>query len=300
MGARRVGPGSIVDVVAPAGPFDEAGFRQGVELLRAQGLVPRFRDDIFARDRFLAGGDERRLGELVAALESDSDLLWSARGGYGVTRIVERVPLELIRRANKAFVGFSDLTVMHLQWLRAGVPTIHGSMVARLSAEPAHVQARLFGLALSGRPPPALHGRPVVAGAAEGLLTGGNLVMLSATCGTPFQPDLRGKLLFLEDVGERPYRLDRMLIQCRQAGLFEGVAGLAFGEFSGCDEKDGSASSAQVLDEHAQRLGVPTIAELPCGHGKINEAMPFGVRARLDATGGGLVFLEPIFGEANA
>lgn len=285
---RPVGPGSIVDIVAPAGPFDQAAFDRGLAILRAAGLVPRHRPDIFARDRFLAGDDARRGDELRAAVEApDSDLLWCARGGYGVTRLLEGLSLDRIRDAGKRLVGFSDITALHARWLSAGLPSIHGPMIARLSLEPEAVVQRLLRLVLEGRAAP-LAGRSWVPGIAAGPLAGGNLALLASLCGTPFQPRFEGCIVFLEDIGERPYRLDRALVQCRQAGLFRGIVGLALGEFSGCEEADGSSTSEGVLREHATALGVPVLAGLPCGHGAINEALAFGVAARLDAEQGRL------------
>ena len=297
MQARPLRKGSIIDVVAPAGPFDPEAFRQGIALIEAHGYRPRFREDIFARDRFLAGADDRRFGELRDALTAeDSDLVWAARGGYGVMRLMQRLGLHFIRNTGKALVGFSDLTVLHRYWLEAGVTSVHGSMVARLASEPESARSRLFGLLETGRAP-ALSGETWRGGVAEGVLTGGNLAMLAATCGTVAEPyRLSGRVLFLEDIGERPYRLDRMLVQCRCAGLFEDIAAVVVGDFTDCDEKDGSIAAEEVLREHLESLGVPVLARLPCGHGPVNLALPFGVRVRVDATAGRLEFPESIYG----
>ncbi len=300
MKLRRPKRGSIVDVVAPAGPFDPDGFGRGLEWLSLQGFRPRVRDDIFSRQGFLAGDDTRRRDELLAALRADdSDLIWAARGGYGCTRIVETIPSDLIRDAGKLLVGFSDLTVMHLAWRAAGVPSVHGSMVARLATEPDEVRDRLLRLLRGDRASP-LSGVPLASGTSEGPLVGGNLVLLTATLGTRFQPDLRGAIVCLEEVGERPYRVDRMLVQCRQAGLFDGVAGLALGGFTGCEERDGTSHVDEVLREHALSLGVPAVGQLPFGHGEVNHALVLGRTARLDGDTGLLQFVAPLFDEAGA
>jgi muramoyltetrapeptide carboxypeptidase len=295
---RRVRDGSLVDVIAPSGPFDVEGFRAGVGWLEKQGFRVRHRADVFAREGFLAGGDARRLDELHEALAApDSDLVWAARGGYGVTRIVERLDLALVRRASKLLVGFSDLTALHGAWHRAGVPSVHGTMVARLAREPDPSRAATLGLLRTGRAAP-LSGTTLHAGRASGPLAGGNLALLAAACGTTFQPDLSGCVLFLEDVGERPYRLDRMLVQCRQAGLFRGIVGLVWGDFTGCEEKDGSSSSAEVLAEHTRALGLPAIAGLPSGHGDVNWPLPFGVRVTVGD--GRLAFDGSLYGDEAA
>lgn len=290
----RPPPGTVVDVIAPAGPFDLDGFQRGLATLREAGFSPRHRPDITERHGFFAGSDERRTEELLGALAApDSRIVWAVRGGYGVTRLLPRIPLDAIRRAGKLLVGFSDLTALHGRWLAAGLPSVHGSMVARLAGEPDEVRARLFELLLGERPPAPLEGRPLRAGVAEGPLVGGNLAVLAASCGTPFQPDFRGAVVFLEDVGERPYRLDRMLVQCEQSGLFAGAVGVAAGEFTSCEGGEGW-SAGDVLEAFAARLGLPAISALPCGHGAVNHALPFGRRARLDGSSGRIEFLEPL------
>jgi len=290
---RRLRAGSIVDIVAPSSAFDREAFLRGLDVLRAQGWQPRHRPDIFSRDRFLAGGDTRRLSELREALAApDSDLLWCARGGYGATRILDALPTDEVRRAAKMIVGFSDITALHAVWAHAGIPSIHGTMAARLAVDPPEATERLFALLRTGRAP-SLLGTPLVPGTARGRLAGGNLALQAAMCGTVHAPDFHGAIVFLEDTGERPYRLDRMLVQCRQAGLFRGIAGLALGWFDGCD--DDQATAADVLREHAEVLGVPAVAGLPCGHRDPNHALPLGMAAQLDGETGRLEFPEPLW-----
>jgi muramoyltetrapeptide carboxypeptidase len=291
--ARPLQPDRWIEVIAPASSFDRENFDVSVHVLQEQGLRLRFRDDVFSRERFLAGSDERRLAELLAALDApDSDVLWCVRGGYGATRLLNDLPLSRIRNAGKLLIGFSDITALHARWLAAGVPSIHGNMVARFAREPADVAARLLGMLSPGALAPSLTGTPLRSGVVTGIVAGGNLALLAALCGTPFQPDFTGAIVLLEDIGERSFRLDRMFIQCEQAGLFRGIAGLACGEFLDCGEKDSPV--AQLLAEHAGRIGVPAVAELPFGHGAVNNAIPMGVLAKLDATAGRIEFLEPL------
>lgn len=276
----------LIDVIAPSSPFDPDGLREGVALLEARGHTVRHRADLFERERFLAGTDARRGAELVEGLESDADVLWCARGGYGATRLLPKVPPTLIRRANKLLVGFSDITALHALWWLEGTASVHGPMVARLAAEAPDTLERVFDV-IECRSPP-LSGLPLVSGRAHGRLTGGNLAVLAALCGTPWQPDLRGAVVFLEDIGERPYRLDRAFVQCSQAGLFEGVSGFVFGDFTNCDEPGGRVTARQVIEEHAERLGVPAVTGVRSGHGERNDALLFGVPVRLDADAGTL------------
>jgi muramoyltetrapeptide carboxypeptidase len=291
--ARPLTGRRLVDVIAPASPFDPDAFEAGLRVLRARGFSPRCRTDITDRDRFLAGSDARRLSELQAALDApDSDAIWCVRGGYGTTRLLPDLSLRQIGAANKLLIGFSDDTALHMRWRAAGVLSVHGSMVARLPKEPPEVMERLLALLEPGRMAAPLTGRTLTPGRVEGAVTGGNLALLAALCGTPYQPDLTGAIVIIEDVSERSFRLDRMFVQCEQAGLFRGIAGLAFGEFFECGEDTAPADG--VLAEHAARIGVPAVAGLPFGHGAVNMAVPLGVAGRLDAGEGRLEFLEPL------
>lgn len=280
----------LIDVIAPSSPFDAEGLRNGLALLESRGLKVRHRPDLFAKERFLAGNDDRRATELVEALESDGDVIWCARGGYGATRLLPRIPGGLVGRSNKRLVGFSDVTALHALWWREGVTSIHGPMVARLASESAATLGRVLD-ALEGKNAP-LEGRRIRGGRAGGRLAGGNLAVLAALCGTPWQPDFRGAVVFLEDIGERPYRLDRAFVQCEQAGLFDGVAGLVFGDFTNCDEPGGHVTALQVLGEHAERIGVPAMSGIPSGHGAENAALLFGSNVELDTDAGVLAWMD--------
>lgn len=271
-------PGDRVAVVAPAGPFDRALFERGLEVL-ARRYQPTFTDHLFESHRYLAGTDASRARQLQAALD-DAQLraLFAARGGYGAMKLLPSMKLG----SPRWLVGFSDLTALHLAAQTAGWQSLHAPVLTQLGKQPPDVVDRLFA-ALEGQPLPALRGtRTVVPGVAEGPLIGGNLSVLTRLIGTPWLPSLRGSVLFLEDVGEKPYRLDRMWTHLLLAGLFEGVRGVVFGEFTGCDEKD--HTSAEVLDELAQTLGVPCAAGFPIGHGDVNQPVILGATVRLDAT----------------
>jgi len=289
--AKTLETGSIVDLVAPAGPFDRARFEEGVGWLRTFGLVPRFDESILSRTGYLAGDDARRLSELTRAIEApDSQAIWCVRGGFGCTRLLPGLDVAAVRRANKLLIGFSDVTALHAVWNLAGVASVHGSMVARLAIEPELQRNRLFDLVLGKAGDDRLMGEGVLGGAVSGPLGGGNLALLAALCGTPWQPRFEASIVFLEDVGERPYRLDRMLTQCTQAGLFTGIRGLVFGDFTDCDEADGSSTARGVLHDFARRLGVPAIEGIHAGHGAVNDPLPFGITARIDGSTGTLAF----------
>ena len=296
-------------IIAPCSPFDRARFERGVRALQGLGLEPAFGEGLFARepepDAYLAGSDGRRLGELRAALEDPAArLLVLARGGYGLLRLIDRQddraqdgamisPAE-IARAGKLLLGYSDATVLHELWSRAGVPSIHGPMCTQLGEDDSatvRLRALLFGddpgpLAWTPRRVPGA--RP---GSAEGVLRGGNLAVLASLCGTPLQPRFAGCVVLLEDLNEPPYRLDRLMTQLLLAGVLEGARGIVVGDLVGAGEP--SQGRAEVVAERLSSLGVPIAFGAPFGHAGRNQPVAFGCRHALDAEVGTLVQLEP-------
>jgi muramoyltetrapeptide carboxypeptidase len=286
-------PNDPVAVIAPASGFDRAAFDAGLAVLAAR-YRPEYGPGIFSKHRYLAGDDERRLAELLAAL-ADAKLkaVFCARGGYGATRLLTRLMSASPPGIAKPVVGFSDITALHL-WLQAnGRISIHGPVLTQLGRLPAATHARLFGLLESTVPAAALQGSATyVPGVAEGRLLGGNLSVLSRVLGTPYMPVLDDAVLLLEDQGERPYRLDRMWTHLTLAGVFARVRGLVLGSFTECEEKDAPYSGEEVVRELALATGLPCAAGFPIGHGAHNEPVPLGVRVRLDAQARTLSFLE--------
>ena len=205
-------------------------------------------------------------------------------------RLLPRLDLAAFAASGKPLVGFSDVTALHLALYRAGGRSVHGPVVTRLGEEPPDSVERLFSLLERRGPPAPIPGRTLVAGVAEGPVIGGCLSLVSRLVGTPYLPALDGAILFLEEIDERPYRLDRMWTHLSLAGVLDRVAGIALGDLTGCDEPDGSHGGAEVLEELVRALGKPAIAGLPVGHGKVNLAIPHGARGRL--ADGALSFLE--------
>jgi muramoyltetrapeptide carboxypeptidase len=206
-------------------------------------------------------------------------------------RLVADLPLADM--ASTMLVGFSDITTLHLALQAQGRVSIHGPVLTQLGKQPQDVQERLFRLLESPEPPPPLTGSATyVPGTAEGPLLGGNLSLFIHLLGTPFMPSLDGAVLLLEDIGERPYRLDRMWTHLRLAGVFERVRGIVLGDFTACEEKDASYTSADVLRSLAEETGLPCAAGFPIGHGTLNYPVPLGTSVRLDAGEARLTFLE--------
>lgn len=286
-------PGDRVALVAPAGPLAESAIETALRRCRDLGLEPVPGASIRARSDYLAGPDEARAADLQAAIAGDSAAIWALRGGYGTLRTLRHVDLGPLTHRPRAFIGFSDNTAIHLALLARGIASFHGPHAGFTHFTETTERAFRAVLMEGGAPgvlpmPEEYRPVPLVRGTAEGPLVGGNLAMLAAVCGTPYQPDTRGAILFLEDVDEPPYRVDRMITQLRLAGLLDPVAGIALGDFSppepGVDA---------VLRDLLAPLGVPILAGLPIGHGRENWTLPVGARARLDADGASLEILEP-------
>jgi muramoyltetrapeptide carboxypeptidase len=274
---------------------DPARLDQGERWLEAAGFGVLRRDDLLARRGYLAGDDERRakeLSELVA--DERVDAILCARGGYGSHRIVRLLDAAAFRAARKPLVGFSDVTTLLLWQLRcAGLAGFHGPMPAR-DARGEDREALLRLLCGEAAAPRLLRGTPCGGGRGEGRLVGGNLTVLAASLGCPWEIETRGAVLLLEDVGERPYRLDRLLSQLSAAGKLAELAGVGVGCFAGCDDPSYPQPAAcDVLEELLRPLGVPLVTGLPFGHGAENVPWPFGARARIDGDAGTVEWLGP-------
>lgn len=273
--------GAPVAMVAPAGIHDPDRLDAGLALARARGVDVRALPGMLQPHRYLAGDDDHRAEQLIEALTDPRWAgVWISRGGYGLTRILDR--LEGVELGNKPIIGFSDVTALFAALHPRGLgPLIHGPVVHSLPITDDASLEHLFDL-LAGRETAPLEGTPWVDGTAEGWLCGGNLCLLATLCGTPWQLDVSGAILVLEDVGEYAFRLDRMLQQLRSAGALEGVAGIAVGTFEGCRVPGGADYTLRdVLLDHLGTLGVPVIGDLPIGHGAANRAFAWGAAASL-------------------
>jgi len=291
---RKLSPGDRVSVVAPGGPIDRERFELGVAKLESLGLTPSYDERLFAREAYLAGPDAQRLALLQTALEDPSTrAVWAARGGYGLTRILPSLRLRGLRENPKLVVGFSDITALHAALGALGIGSVHGPNVGQISELTARALERLTSTVFSSVPPAPLGGAtPLLPGRASGVLVGGNLTLLAALAGTPQLPSLAGAVLLLEDVGERPYRLDRSLTQLRAAGALAGVRGLALGTFERCDDAQNGVTARSVFQHLADELQVPAAIGFPIGHVDDNCAVPLGSEVELDASAGELVFVS--------
>jgi muramoyltetrapeptide carboxypeptidase len=297
----RLRPGGRVAVVAPSGPVQEERLAAGLDLLRGWGLEPVVGShvlDAHPELDYLAGTDEARARDLQEAwCDPAVSAVICARGGYGVQRMVDLLDWSAMRAAGpKVFVGYSDVTALHEAFaVRAGLATLHGPMVAAgtflkdtrtqesLRAtlfEPESVRTLGLGTA-----------RTLVPGRAHGVTLGGCVSLLAADLATPNgRPSARGGLLLLEDVGEEPYRLDRILTQLLRSGWLDGVAGIGLGSWAECGPYD---EVRAVLADRLGGLGVPVVEEMGFGHSETALTFPLGVPGVLDAESGTLTLDVP-------
>lgn len=304
---RPLLPGDRILVVAPgSAPPDPARFRQGLETLRARGFtVETLRDD-FSPHGYLAGSDAVRLDEFNRALaDPDARAIFCVRGGYGALRLLPDLDYDAARRHPKLLVGYSDITALHLAlWAKAGLPGLSGPMVAVEWADPDAPSEALFWalargegvcdvLAPGGDPLEAL--RP---GTAEGVLLGGNLSLVTRLLGTPYLPDLSGAILFLEEVGEEPYRLDGLLAHLKLAGVLDRIGGLVLGGFTEWEPQHDRPVLPldEVVHHYVRDLAIPVARGLSYGHFPVKNTLPIGVRAQLSVAAGAatLRVLEPV------
>jgi muramoyltetrapeptide carboxypeptidase len=306
----KLAPGNRVALVAPAGPLLERDdLTRAESLCRALGYEPVLGRNTAERHGYFAGTDEQRLDDLNDALrDPEIGAIWCIRGGYGTTRILDRVDFGALRHRPKPLIGYSDITaVLNAATRHTGVITFHAPM-ARVSMPPFsrwHFERVLATPEPAGRlgrlpdPPDVLVPREnrvaaLRGGVAEGKLAGGNLTLLQCLVGTPHFPDLDGAILFLEDVGEDLYRVDRMLAHLRMAGTLDRLAGIAVGRFTELKRSmsDGALGFDEVLATYFLPLGIPVAHGFPIGHIDDQWTLPLGVRARLDADRGELDLLE--------
>ena len=283
-------PGDKVRIIAPSGQFRRERMDPGVDVLRAAGLVPEYDDGVFATERFFAGDDSRRLAELQSAIaDPHVRAIWAARGGYGAARLLPLLALAPIQQANKWLVGFSDITALHGAWARAGLGSMHGAVISNVATWDPIGRARLFDRMFGRAANQTFQGQSVLGDTpVEAPIWGGNLTVLTSLVGTGYLPDLRGTILLIEDVGERPYRLDRYITQLRQGGALDGVLGVAIGQLTECTEKEVDYTAVDVLRDVLYDLHIPVVAGLPVGHENTSQPVLLGSNAVLDPTAGTL------------
>lgn len=281
-------PGDLLRVVAPCGALKElAAFNKGVEVWRSRGYRVEFGKYWDSCYGYLAGTDQQRRQSLAEAWqEEECKGILCARGGYGSTRLLEDWQWPVNSSASpKWLVGFSDVTGLLWSLAKEGVSSLHGPVLTTLATEPKWSQERLF-TAVEGRPLEPLLGNGWVEGKATGILLPANLAVATNLLGTHLQPPLSSTILAFEDVGEAPYRLDRMLTQWRMMGVFKEVKGIALGRFSDCEGTKNSWTVEEMLRDRLTDLNIPIVVNLPFGHDGVNAALQVGQLIELDGNEG--------------
>jgi muramoyltetrapeptide carboxypeptidase len=295
----RLRQGDTIAVVAPASPFDADQFTQGVAAIDAMGFHVTVSGGVFERCGYLAGSDRHRVRQIHRCFaDPHIRAIFCARGGYGSLRLLSLLDIDLIRRHPKIFVGFSDVSVLlHALVHAAGLVAFHGPTVNTLSGlDRASVDSLFAALSLA-QPPAAgfADGVTLAPGTVTAPVAGGNLTSLCHLVGTPFSPVFRQCILFIEDVNEAPYRIDRMLNQMQLAGCFRGVAGVILGTFKDCGDVTEIYDLARDI---FGTQGVPIAAGLPVGHAGTNLTLPLGCVATFDADQRRLRYHQPATSDA--
>ncbi|NUQ77625.1 MAG: LD-carboxypeptidase [Polyangiaceae bacterium] len=280
-------PGDTVAVVAPASPFEPVLAWVGMGWLAKRYRI-RFDRGLFARTGYLAGDDDRRRTELVRALEDPSvKAIIAARGGYGALRFTPSIDWRILASRPRWIVGFSDITALHVEASRAGVASIHGPHITSLGRGDARARDAFLRILEHPFALRVHRDLPVLsAGCAEGILFGGNLTLLHACAAAGHLSIPEGAVLLIEDVTERPYRIDRMLASLAAGGHLARASAVLLGEFVQCEPGPDRVPVERVLADHLTRLGVPVVAGLPVGHGLRNDPVVLGLPARVEASSG--------------
>ena len=291
-------------------PPDPKAVDRAAAALEKYGFKPKLAKNVRARHGFLAGTDRERATDLMAMFaDKKVDAIICLRGGYGAARLLERLDYEVIRRNPKILSGYSDITSLHGALARkVNLISIHAPMLNGALADPRvpeFTRRSFLRTVMEARPAGSIsdgyEGKMVSVlrgGVAAGRLIGGNLSLLCASLGTPFAPSFKGKILFFEDISEKPYRLDRMLTQLLNAGILQQVAGVAVGVNRDCNDPDAKPggeyrqTAADVVKERLATLRVPVVTGLPFGHVDLNATIPVGVKAILDGNKGDLIITE--------
>lgn len=300
--------GDRIGIVAPSSPQrDDQRLRAGIERLASMGYRVHEGTNLWKRYGYLAGTDDERVDDFNGMLrDPEIRMIVAGRGGFGATRILDRIDYEAARRDPKIVLGFSDVTALNLALLsQSGLVSFSGAMpgVDLWEDKPDRFMleslqscigaSEPLGVLPSGPTGDAISG--IRGGSAEGRLIPANLTLLATLCGTPYMPDMSGAILLIEEIGEEAYRVDRLLSQVWNSGILSDIGGLAFGAFTGTDPKRISIDPLpieEVFAEYVRRADVPTISGVPYGHIGSKLTLPVGVRARIDGDAGALEVLE--------
>ena len=288
--------GDVVAIVAPSGAVNEQAMERGIKVLENLGLRVRVGKHVLDRWGYLAGDDRGRAEDITGAwMDPEVKAVICSRGGYGAMRVLPYLDFEKLKAHKKIFVGYSDITALHAAfWREMRLVTFHGPVAESGEQsglnEPynlAYFKRALFGTFTPGELElPNGHSLTALEeGEAEGIVVGGNLSLIASTIGSGWELDTRGKILFLEEVGERPYRVDRMLSQLALSGKLADAAGYILGDFTDCESSGDypSFSVPEIFEQYFKGTGKPCISGVPAGHALHKATIPFGIKVRISA-----------------
>lgn len=298
--------GDTLGLIAPSGAVrTEGAIERAVAETERMGFKVKLGESAGQKYGYLSGTDEVRARDINRMFADDEvDAIVCLRGGYGAMRILDQLDYELIAKHPKIFMGFSDITALHIALLeKCGLVTFHGPMAAaNWAGKPLDDFSRdsMYRALMNAEPagelvnPPEYPRQTVNPGKAEGQLVGGNLMLIASSLGTPWELDTKDRIIFIEEVGERTYCVDRMLTQLRLAGKFRDCAGVVFGDFADCpiEYPEFGLTLEEIIRDVVAPCGKPVFTGLRCGHCSPKLTLPFGVRARLDADQCTLTVLE--------
>jgi muramoyltetrapeptide carboxypeptidase len=277
-------PGDTIAVLAPASPFSRDKFIRGLTILKEMGFKIEIPPGLFSSKGYLAGDDNHRAELLNYVFKSpEIKAVICARGGFGSIRILDKIDYDVVRNNPKIFVGFSDISsLLTVIYERCGLVTFHGPTVTSLADADKETISALFSM-LTSQKVISIYDSNIISvkpGVAKGRVMGGNLTTLCHLVGTPFEPEFNGHILFLEDRGEAPYRIDRMLTQMKMAHCFDNLAGIILGSFSGCG---GISHVIQIFVDCFAPFDFPILAGVKAGHETTNIVLPIGLEATLNS-----------------
>ena len=304
---KRLRADQTIGLIAPGSAIDEERLQKALHTIESLGLKAKYTTNILAKLGYLAGTDEQRLSDLHQMFaDPEVDAVWCIRGGYGCTRLLPKINYKLIRKNPKIILGYSDVTaLLEAIHQKTGLVGFHGPVAV---SEPTdytlqYLKAVLFEAKTVTPMQSAQENqnsteknfavKVIRPGKATGELVGGNLSLISAMLGTPYEPCVKNKILFLEDVGEKPYRVDRMLTQLRQTVDLNKTAGIALGIFADCEGGENSLTLMETLYDRLGDLSVPVLYGLSFGHIDHQFTLPVGIKASIDTTTESLTLLEP-------
>ncbi len=299
--------GDLIGIITPASPVaDSTRIENGIRYLQSLGYTTKVGENVGKTLGYLAGTDEERVADIHSMFaDKEVKAIICLRGGYGTPRLLSLLNYRLIARNPKILVGYSDITALQCAlWRKCGLVTFHGPMAAVEMANQIDpfTEEHFWRLLTSTKKggtlpfPTDLPAQTSGTGKVRGRLIGGNLALLLSVLGTPYQPSFDDALLFLEDVEEAPYRVDRMMSQLQNAGIYTKVRGLLFGQFTDCVPTDltkPSLTTEQVLADATEKFAGPTLANLPFGHVPRKLTLPFGTLAGMNIAKEELTLLEP-------